>query len=166
MPSELRQRADVAAGHLEVHVALEALGGDHVPEQIDDLLALGRDLHLHDRVVEQVAPVARRRRAHVVAGALRHQLHRDQARVRVAEHALHVREVGHVHAVEVAVGGVRDRLVEGVGRDPDRGPAEVVLADVDRVERRVPGFVAARKDVVLGDRVVVQLELRTRTTGC
>ena len=43
---ELRQAADVTGGHLEEHVALEALGGHHVPELVDHPLALGRHLHL------------------------------------------------------------------------------------------------------------------------
>lgn len=41
----------------------------------------------------------------------------------------------------------------------DRSPAEVVLADIDRVERRVPGVVALVQDVGLGERVVVEVEL-------
>ena len=32
VPSSFGQPADVARGHLEVRVLLEALGGDHVPE--------------------------------------------------------------------------------------------------------------------------------------
>ena len=54
---ELRERADVARGHLEVRVLLEAFRGNDVPEEVDHLLALGRDLHLHDRVEEEVPPV-------------------------------------------------------------------------------------------------------------
>ena len=63
---ELGQGADVAGRHLEVHVLLEALGGDDVPQQVDHLFALGGDLHLDHRVVEQVAPVLGRGDAHVV----------------------------------------------------------------------------------------------------
>ena len=58
-----------------------------------------------------------------------------------------------------AGGGVIDRLVEGVGADADRGPAEIELADIDGVERAVPGLAAARQDVGLGDRVVVEREV-------
>ncbi len=56
-PLELGQRADVPGRHLEVGVLLESLGGDDVPEQVDHLLALHGDLHLHHGIVEQVAPV-------------------------------------------------------------------------------------------------------------
>ena len=65
-------------------------------------------------------------------------------------------EVGDVHAVQTAVGRVVDGLVEGVGADADGRPAEVVLADVDRVEGGVPGVPARGQDVGLGDRVVAQ----------
>ena len=51
-------------------------------------------------------------------------------------------------------------FVEGVGADADRRPAEVVLADVDGVERRVPGVLPLREDVGFGDRRVVQGEIR------
>ena len=49
-----------------------------------------------------------------------------------------------------------DGLVEGMGADADGSPAQVVLADVDRVESRVPGILSDRQDIVLGDRVVMQ----------
>ena len=56
--------------------------------------------------------------------------------------------------------GVMQGFVEGVGADSDRRPAEVVLADVHGVERRVPGLLALREDLGLGDRRVVQREVR------
>src|SRR6185369_7510240 len=40
-----------------------------------------------------------------------------------------------------------------------RPPAEVVLADVDGVERGVPGIAAAVQDVGGRDRIVLQFEL-------
>ncbi len=126
---------------------------------VDDRLALGRDLHLDHRVVEQVAPVVRRCRPHVVRCPEREQLHRDEAHVGVDEQLADMREVGHGAAEQPAVARVVDRLVEGVGADADRGPAEVELADVDGVERGVPGLAAAREDVGVRDRVVVQRKL-------
>ena len=58
---ELGQCTDVHRGLLEVRVLLEALGGHHVPEPIDNPLALGRHLHLCDWVEQQVAPIVRGR---------------------------------------------------------------------------------------------------------
>ncbi len=155
---ELGQGPDVAGGHVEVGVLLEALGRDHVPQEVDDVLALGGDLHLHHRVVEQVAAVVGGGRAHVVGGPQREELHRRQPRVGVDEELADVGEVGDQPAVELPVAGVVDRLVEGVGADADRGPAEVVLADVDRVERRVPGLGPPHEDLGVGDRVVLEPE--------
>ena len=158
-PFELGQGPDVAGRHLEVGLLLESLGGDHVPHVVDDVLALGGDLHLHHRVVEQVAAVVGRGGAHVVGGAQRHQLHGRQAAVGVGEQRLHVGEVGDRHAVEAAVGGVVEGLVEGVGADADGGPAQVELADVDRVEGGVPGGVAPQQDVFRAHFVVGQFVL-------
>src|SRR5262249_61430554 len=67
-----------------------------------------------------------------------------------------VGEVGDGGAVQDAVGGVGDRLVHGVGAHADRAPAQVVFADVHRVEGGVEGVGAAVQDVGLGDRVVAQ----------
>ena len=89
---ELRQPADVARGHLEERVLLEALGGDHVPEVVDHLLALGGHLHLRDRVEEQIAAVVGARRAEVVDRPVAEQLHRHQARVGVGQQLADVRE--------------------------------------------------------------------------
>ena len=94
VPSSFGSAADVARGHLEVRVLLEALGGDHVPEQVDHLLALGGHLHLRDRVEEQVAAVVGPGRAEVVDRAVAEQLHRDQPGVGVGEQLADVREVG------------------------------------------------------------------------
>jgi len=54
------QGADVPGRHLKVGVALEALGGDHVPEEVNDLLALESNLHFDHGVIEQVTPVVGR----------------------------------------------------------------------------------------------------------
>ena len=53
-----------------------------------------------------------------------------------------------------------DRFVERVGAHADRCPAEVVLADVHRVEGAVPSVVAPCDDVFLGDRIVLECILR------
>ena len=102
---ELWERTDIPRGHREKHVPLEPLGRDDVPQQVDDLLALGRHLHLHRRVVEQVAAVGRRRDAHVVGRAQREELHGDQPRIGVGEHLAHVGEVGDGHPVEAPARG-------------------------------------------------------------
>ena len=82
---QLRQGADVDRRLGEVHVLLETLGGDHVPHQVDDLLALGGHLHLGHRVEQQVAPVVVGGRTHVIRRPQREQLHGDQPRIGVGE---------------------------------------------------------------------------------
>ena len=156
---ELRQAADVLGGLVEVGVLLEALGGDDVPQQVDDLLALGGHLHLGHRVEEQVPAVVGAGGAEVVDGAVAEQLHRDQPGVRVGQLAAHVREVGDRPAVEDAVVRVGDRLVHRVLADADGGGAEVELADVDGVERGVEGGPAGVQDVLGAHRVVLEPEL-------
>ena len=156
---ELGQGADVARRHLEVHVVLEALGGDDVPQQVDHLFALAGHLHLDQRVVEQIAPVLGRGGAQVVGAAQGEELHGDQPAPGVGEELADVGEVGDLVVEQAARGGVVDRLVEGVGADADRGPAEVELADVDGVERGVPGFAPTRQDVRVGYGVVAQGEM-------
>ncbi len=146
-------------GHLEVGVLLEALGGDDVPEQVDDLFALHGDLHLHHGVVEQVAPVFGRGRADVVDGPQGEEPHGHQARVGIDEELFDLRELGHGFPEKDAVRGVVDGLVEGVGADPDGGPAQVELAHVDRVERGIPGLLPLLEDLLFLDRVVVQVVL-------
>ena len=70
-----------------------------------------------------------------------------------------VGKLGDLVAVEDAAVGVRDRLVEGVLADADRGEAEVELADVDGVQRCVEGVLAGVQDVVGSDRVVIEAKL-------
>ncbi len=53
-----------------------------------------------------------------------------------------------------------DGLVETVLGKAQRGGADVELADVHGVERRVPCVRSPREDVVFGDGVVVQCEVR------
>ena len=153
---QLGKSPDVTRRHLEEHLSFEPSGGDHVPQQVDDILPLRGDLHFDDRVIQQVAPVVRRSAAQVVRCPQGEQLHGSQAGVGVHEHLAHVREVGHRHAVQPAVGGVGDGFVEGVCADADRSPSQVVLADIDRVKTHVPGVPADRQGLVLAHRVVVQ----------
>src|SRR6056300_1133948 len=49
-----------------------------------------------------------------------------------------------------------DCLVERVGTHADRGPAQIVLAEIDRVQRRIPCFPATRENVGVSDWVIVQ----------
>ncbi len=156
---ELGQPADLYGGLGEVGVLLEALGGDDVPHEVDDLLALRGHLHLRHRVEEQVTAVVRRGGAEVVDGAVAEQLHADEADVRVGQLTAHVREGGDGAAVQDAVVGVGDRLVHRVLADADRGGAEVELADVDGVEGGVEGGTARVQDVLRAHRVVVEAEL-------
>ena len=132
-PFELRQSTDIHRRLLEERVFFKAFGRDHVPQQVHHILALGSHLHLHHRVVEQVTAIFGRRDPHVVRGAKSKKLHGDQARIPIGEHLLHVREIGHVHVVESAIRGVVNRLVQSMGTHSNRGPAQVVLADVHRV---------------------------------
>ncbi len=156
---ELGQPADLDGGLGEVVVLLEALGGDDVPHQVDDLLALRGHLHLRHRVEEEVAAVFGARGAEVVDCAVAEQLHPDETDVRVGQLAAHVREGGDGAAVEDAVLRVGHGLVHRVLADADRGGAEVELADVDGVEGGVEGGPAGVQDVVRADRVVLEAEL-------
>ncbi len=156
---QLRQAPDVLGGLVEVGVRLEALGRDDVPHQVDDLLALGGDLHLGHRVEEQVAAVLGGGGAEVVHRAGGEQLHRHQSRVGIGQLAPHVREVGDLLAVEHPVVGVRHGLVHRVLADAHGGGAEVELADVDGVQRGVEGGLAGVQHVLGTDRVGLQPEL-------
>ena len=53
-----------------------------------------------------------------------------------------------------------NRLIESVGTDPDRGPPQVVFADVHCIERAVPSVLAFGDDVSPGNRIVLELVLR------
>ena len=53
-----------------------------------------------------------------------------------------------------------NRFVERVSTHADRRPAKVVLPDVHRIERAVPSVLPLGEDVGVGDRIVVELELR------
>ncbi len=156
---QLRQSADLDGGLGEVGVLLEALGGDDVPHQVDDLLALRGHLHLRHRVEEQVAAVVGSGGAEVVDGAVAEQLHPDEADVGVGQLAPHMREGGDGAAVEDPVVRVRDGLVHRVLADADGGGAEVELADVDGVQGRVEGRAPGVQDVLGADRVAVEAEL-------
>ncbi len=68
-------------------------------------------------------------------------------------------EFGDVFPEEPPVGRMIDGLIKRVGTDADGGPAQVVLADVDRVERRVPGFPTFLQDVALRDGIIVEGEI-------
>ena len=103
----------------EVHVLLESLCGDGIPEQVHHLLALGRHLHLHHRVVEEVATILGRGDAHVVGRAQCENLHGHQAAVAIHEHPADMGEVGHGVAVQHTVVGVGDGLVQRVGTHAD-----------------------------------------------
>ncbi len=93
------------------------------------------------------------------------QPHGRQAGVGVDEHLLDVGEFGDELAVQVAVGGVVDGLVEGVGADADGGPAQVELAHVDRIQGRIPGALPAGEDLVVGDGIAAAGRIRPRTSG-
>jgi hypothetical protein len=75
---ESRQSADIAGCHLEIGVLFKSLGRDHVPEQGDYILTLPGYLHLHHRVVKQVASVAGRGRTHVVRSPQGEEFHGHQ----------------------------------------------------------------------------------------
>ena len=135
---QLGQGPDVPGGHLEIHVLFKSLGGNDVPQEVDHLLALGGHLHLDHGGVEQVAPVFGRRRAHVVRVSQGKQLHGHQPGVGVDEQLPDVGKIGDMLAVQNPVGGMGDGFVKGMGTDADGGPAQVVFAHIDGVERRHP----------------------------
>ena len=95
----------------------------------------------------------------VVGGAALVHLHGHEPQPGVHEVLAHVGHVGDLHAVEDAVGGVRDGLVEAVLGNADGCRADVELADVHGIERRVPRMGAPGEDVVFGDGVVVEREV-------
>ena len=146
---ELGQPVDDGLGELEVAVALEPLGRDHLGQQPNDALALHRHLHLGDRRVEQVPAILAARAADVVDRSRRVQLGREQARVRLGEDPPHLAELGHALAEQDPVLGLGDRLVEAVLGHPDRAEAEVELADVDRVQGRLEGCRTGVEHVLL-----------------
>ena len=158
-PFELWQGADVTDRHFEVHVLFETLGCDNVPEVVHDLFALGRDLHLDHRVVEQIAAILGGCDAHVVDRAGGKEAHGDQACRGVGQQIPNVREVGDLFAIKLAMGGMCHRFIKGMSADADRGPAEIELADVDGVEGHVPGGGTHGEHFLIGDRVGAQSEL-------
>ncbi len=156
---ELGRAPDVAGAHGEIGVLLKALGGDDIPEQVDHLFGLQGHLHLAGGVVEQVAPVLSVGLAEVVGGAALIELHAHQAQPGIHEVLPHMGHVGDLHAVEDAIGGMGDGLVEAVLGHTDGGRADVELADVHGIERRIPGLRAPGEDVVFGDGVIMQGEV-------
>jgi len=116
-------------------------------------------LHLARGVVEQVAPVTGARTPEVVGGAALVHLHGHEPQPGVHEVLAHVGHVGYLHAVEDAVRCVCDGLVEAVLGNADGCRADVELADVYGIERRVPRMGAPGEDVVFGDWVVVEREV-------
>ncbi len=135
VPSSLDGPRTSRGGHVEVGVLLEALGSDHVPEQVDHLFGLQGHLHLAGGVVEQIAAVIFAGAPEVVGGAALIDLHAQQTQPGIHEVLAHMRHVGDLHAVEDAVGGMGDGLVEAVFGNADGGRADVELADVYGVER-------------------------------
>jgi len=65
-------------------------------------------------------------------------------------------KVGDAVVEQFAVGGMCDGFVKSMGADPDGSPAEVVFADIDRVQRAVPSLLAGAQDLIVGNRVALQ----------
>ena len=65
-------------------------------------------------------------------------------------------KIGDTVVEQFAVGGMRDGFVKSMGADPDGSPAEVVFADIDRVQRAVPSLLAGAEDLIVGNRVGMQ----------
>ena len=66
--------------------------------------------------------------------------------------------MGHVGdgiAVENAVARMGNGFVERMRTDADRGPSQVVLSDVDGVQRRIPRVPPPMQDVCGVNRVVL-----------
>ena len=70
-----------------------------------------------------------------------------------------MRKIRHLHVVKPAAGGVVDGLVKSMRAHADGRPAEVELADVDRVQRGVKSLVAPDQDFFIGNPVILQFEL-------
>ena len=71
-------------------------GGNHIPQQVDHLLALHGHLHLDHGVVEQVTPVIGRSTAHVVRRARGKHAHGTQPGIGIHEQLTDMGKIGHV----------------------------------------------------------------------
>ena len=149
-PFQLGRAPDIGGAHVEIGVLLEALGGNDVPEQIDHVFGLEGHLHLAGGIVEQVAAVLLVGIPEVVRGAALVELHPDKAQPGIHEVLVHMGHVGDAHAVEDAIRRMGDGFIKAVLGHADGGRADVELADVHGIERRIPGCGPARKDIVLG----------------
>src|SRR5512139_416433 len=58
------------------------------------------------------------------------------------------------HAIQSAVGCMVNGFVESMCADPDRAPAQVELAYINRIECGIPGCLAFGKDIFLCDWVI------------
>ena len=132
---KLGRAAHVAGCHVEVGVLLKALGSDNIPKQVDHLFGLQGNLHLACGVIEQVAAVILAGAPEVVGGTALIDFHAQQTQPGIHEVLAHVRHVGDANAIEDAVCGMGDGLIEAVFGHADGGRADVELADVYGVER-------------------------------
>ena len=153
---EFWQAADIDSGHLKIHVFLKALGRNHVPEKIDHLLALGGDLHLDDRVVQQVPAIVFRGRTHIVGCTQGKQFHGHQPGPCIGKQGFHMREVGDIHIVELAVRRVINGLVKRMRTHANRCPAQVEFTHVDRVQRSIPSVISTGQNLLIGDLIIFQ----------
>ena len=105
---------------------------------------------------KQVAAVVGGCVAEVVRRASLIKFHPDDAQPGVHEILPHMRHVGYRQTIENTIGGVRDRFIEAMFRNPERSGADVEFTDVDGVERTIPGMRSAGKNIILGDGIVMQ----------
>ena len=148
-----------AAAIAEIGVLFKALGGDHVPQQINHLFGLQGHLHLARGIVEQIAAVIFAGIAEIVGGAALVELHAHNAQPGIHKILLHMRHVRHLHAVEYAVGRMGNGFIKAVFGHADRGRTDIELADVHGIERRIPGMRSAGENIVLGDGVIMKREV-------
>jgi hypothetical protein len=62
-------------------------------------------------------------------------------------------KIGDAVVEQFAVGGMCDGFIKSMGADSDGSPAEVVFADIDRVQSAVPSLLAGAEDLIAGNRV-------------
>ena len=159
-PLQLGQSANIAGRHLKKQILLKPLRGNHIPQQVNNLLPLRRHLHFHQRVIQKIPAILRRRRTHIIGGAQSKQLHRRQARIRISKQLFNVREVCHIMIKQTTVRSMSNRLIKRMCTHPNRRPTQIIFADIDRIQRRIPGIAPTRKNIGIGDGILMQRVFR------
>ena len=101
VPSSFGNETDFNGGNFEERFGFKSLGGNHIPQFVDDFFTFHGHLHFHDRVEQQVAAVLARGAAQVIHGAVGKKFHRHQPAIGIGKQAFDLREVGDLLAIEI-----------------------------------------------------------------